>query len=324
MCTYNGALYLKEQLESILLQTVTPDELVISDDGSSDGTLELAEHIIRRLQEREPRLANLQLRVQSNSPGLGVTANFASAIALATQDVIFLSDQDDVWMPNKIEVLLDYFERDSALLLVHTNALLVDHNARSLGLTLFDALRVSQSELDRIHAGDAFGVLMRRNLVTGATTAVLRSLAQSVTEYPQGWLHDEFLGLVAATRGRVDVIESNLIQYRQHGRNQIGASRPGLKQLVGRVLYPGKERNQTLFARAQALRESQVLNSEDIEESCRDLIAENYNHELLRSHFEVNRIPRMRQVISEIGTGRYRTVGLGLPDIVRDIFQPLQ
>src|ERR1043166_3411462 len=95
LCTYNGAAFLREQLESIAAQTRTPDELVISDDQSTDGTL--------RLIEEFAETAGFPVRVSVNESNLGTAKNFEKAISLCRGDVIMLSDQDDVWHSDRLE-----------------------------------------------------------------------------------------------------------------------------------------------------------------------------------------------------------------------------
>src|SRR6266849_5683432 len=101
MCTYNGARFLSEQLESIAAQTRVPDELVVCDDGSTDETVE----IIKAFVERAP----FAVRLEINANNLGSTKNFEKAIGLCQGEIIALADQDDVWYPKKLELLESVF-----------------------------------------------------------------------------------------------------------------------------------------------------------------------------------------------------------------------
>src|SRR5437660_962846 len=105
MCTYNGARYLQAQLDSIARQSTRPDELVVCDDHSTDDTPE----IVRRFGST----AAFPVRVHVNEKNLGIHQNFGRAMSLANADVIFLSDQDDVWEPGKIETFLEVFQRSA-------------------------------------------------------------------------------------------------------------------------------------------------------------------------------------------------------------------
>ena len=105
MCTYNGALYIEEQLRSILAQTVPVNEIVICDDGSTDATIS----VIEKVRKDVERLG-MRLLLKENRTPLGVNANFEKAMGLCSGDIIFLSDQDDVWESNKVETIKRYFE----------------------------------------------------------------------------------------------------------------------------------------------------------------------------------------------------------------------
>ncbi len=104
MCTYNGAEYIVEQLESIAAQTLLPAEIVVSDDGSTDGTIALLKQTWERLAEHSAELRKVTLTVVVNKSSLGVTKNFEQAISKTTKQYIFLADQDDLWFPTRLEV----------------------------------------------------------------------------------------------------------------------------------------------------------------------------------------------------------------------------
>lgn len=323
MCTHNGMEFIEEQLESILNQTQVPDELIVSDDNSTDGTLVFVTDYVNKYISTHPELSSLKFRTISNVPALGVTKNFEGAISVASGDLIALSDQDDVWYRSKLEIMTVAFEGDSSLSLLHTNACLVDEHNTSLGMSLFEALRVSTKDIQYIQNGRGLEVLARRNLVTGATAMFRSTLVGKITQIPRGWLHDEFIGLIAAGIGKIDVLNEELIRYRQHGNNQVGARKPGLKQLAGRVLYPGRARNRFLLQRAQELANNPYIVSLPDENRLSKIVDINLGHEQARSSFSCNRFIRFRQVVLEIRSGRYQKVGLGVPDIVRDFLQPL-
>src|SRR6476646_4901088 len=130
LCSYNGAAYLSEQLESIAAQTRTPDELVISDDHSTDDTL--------RLIEEFAATAGFPVRLSVNESNLGTAKNFEKAISLCRGDVIVLSDQDDVWHSDKLESVERIFAARPQLSLVFSNAELVDETLTLFDKTLFD------------------------------------------------------------------------------------------------------------------------------------------------------------------------------------------
>ena len=192
LCTHEGSRFVVEQAESILQQTRMPDEVVLSDDASSDRTVELVESVFSRNTD-------IQLRVLRNERPLGIVSNFQQAVLATSGDIVFLSDQDDKWRPEKIERMLAEFDRRPDLLLLHTDALLVDERGASLGLTLFNSLEVSDEEITALESGRAFSVLLRRNLALGASMAFRRRLLDVAVPFADAWVHDEWLAIIGAS-----------------------------------------------------------------------------------------------------------------------------
>lgn len=311
LCTHNGAQYIDQQVRSILAQTVAPDEIVLSDDASTDDTVEQ----VRRAVEG----TGVPLRVLANPSPLGVSRNFEQAILASTSTFVALSDQDDVWHPDRIERALELFAERPGLSLVHSDARLIDGEGAPLAATLFEALGVGGLERAAIRRGDAIELLLRRNLVTGATVVLRRSFADLVTPFPPAWLHDEWLAIAAAARVEIDVIGEPLIDYRQHGGNQVGAEKLTFVGRTRRMLEPGAERSARLLERAQALAERLP----EIAPALADAVTEKRQHERMRSALSPHRLSRIVPVLRELRTGRYRTFGRGATDAVRDLLQPL-
>ena len=111
-----------------------------------------------------------------------------------------------------------------------TDARLIDANGDPLGLTAFSALRLGAGECAALHQGRGFEILLRRSLVTGATAALRRSALLTALPVGRGWIHDEWLAVVLASIGRVDIVEQPLIDYRQHANNQVGMRRRGMSK----------------------------------------------------------------------------------------------
>lgn len=120
MCTYNGEKYIREQLESIINQSMLPDEIVICDDCSKDTTLEILKDTLNSY--------NGIVQLVSNKHNLGYRKNFEKAISLCHGDIIFLSDQDDVWNKDKIEIIKTEIEKDKNILLAFHDVEIVDEN----------------------------------------------------------------------------------------------------------------------------------------------------------------------------------------------------
>lgn len=323
MCTHNGMEFIEEQLESILSQTRQPYELIISDDNSTDGTLDFATAYVKERKNADLSLSNLKFRAISNIPGLGVTKNFERAISFAQGELVALSDQDDIWITDRLQQVTQEFELNPHLVLIHSDAMLVNEHNESLNLTLFESLRASKKELDTINSANPLKVFLRRNLVTGATTIFRKELFHLAAPFPQELLHDEWLGLVASSTGkRIKVLRSPLIRYRQHSRNQVGASKLGIRHAIGRIVFPGKKRNEILFARAQAISNHPAIVEKALPKS-KISIQDKLEHEQVRSDYPASRLKRFPLVLKEVKTNRYSQFGLGFQDVLRDLLQPL-
>jgi glycosyltransferase involved in cell wall biosynthesis len=321
LCTYNGAAFIQEQLHSILQQTLVPDEIIVSDDGSSDGTIGLVTDTLERFQA-EHRDVRVTDRILRNAQPLGVTRNFEQALTACSGDLVALSDQDDLWHPQRLERMVAEFSRRPNLLLLSTDARLVDATGDPTGQTLLATLGVSKADEEAVHQGRAVDALLRRNIVTGATTMVRRELVERALPFPASWVHDEWLAMVGAATGEIDLLEEALVDYRQHGGNQIGASSLDAAGKLGRLRAPRSARNQRLLARAEALQERATGFQPAARPETLAKIDAKVAHERLRNALPAARLARARPILREWRTGAYTRYGLGLQDVLRDLVQP--
>jgi len=319
LCTHNGAAFVGEQVQSILAQTSPPDQLVLSDDDSTDLTLT----IVRRLvDDYRARGGRIDFVVLENHPALGVAQNFAQAIQACSGDLIALCDQDDIWVPGRLEVITRYFADHDDVTLVFGDARLVDDDGRPLGRTLFHSLRVSARERDQVERGIAIHTLIRRNIVTGATAVFRRQLADAALPIPSGWIHDEWLAMSAAIHGRVAIVPGCLVDYRQHANNQIGAEERTLRRSFAKLRQPRTERNRNLFVRAQALVDRLHGLDDRVDKHFYRLAWEKLEHERFRLALPTARLKRAVPVFVSVANGKYRRYGLGAQDALRDLVQP--
>ncbi|MFV0672991.1 glycosyltransferase family 2 protein [Variovorax sp. tm] len=317
LCTRNGARYLPEQLRSICAQEPLPQEIVVSDDGSTDDTLAVVRETLAQCGVAD----RIALRVFSNSPPLGVTRNFEQAVRACSHDLIALCDQDDVWHPGRLARMVAQFEARPDLLLLHTDARLVDGDLKPLGSTLFHALEVQPAELEAIARGEAFGVLLRRNLVTGATTMFRRTLLDAALPFSPEWVHDEWLAAVAAATGRMDVLPEPTIDYRQHGNNQIGARRLTLSEKVAKAFVERGDKHVARLRRAEALLKRLQQLGDRVRPGCLDAQRAKVAHQRFRAGLPAARPLRLLPILLEAARGRYARFGRGKQAIVQDVLE---
>jgi Glycosyl transferase family 2 len=218
VATYNGQRYLAEQLQSMAAQTRVPDEIVFGDDGSADGT----EAIVQAFAAAHPHIT---VRWHRNVCNLGSSANFEAIVRRCTGDVVVFSDQDDIWLPQRIERLLAAMDGKQKCLGAFSNGLLMDGDGAAIPGTLFDSIEFSAEERQRFVQGDALGVLLRRNVVTGAALAVRRNALHAAMPFCTGWTHDYLIAVVAACTSELVLVDEPLIRYRLHAGQQVGVSR---------------------------------------------------------------------------------------------------
>ena len=317
LCTRNGARYLPEQIRSICAQRRLPQEIVLSDDGSTDDTMAVVRDTLASCGAANP----IVLREFNNMPPLGVTRNFEQAVRACSHDLIALCDQDDVWQPDRLARMVAQFEARPDLLLLHSDARLVDGDLKPLGSTLFHALEVTTCELAAIHSGGAFGVLLRRNLVTGATTVFRRDLLEAALPFPPEWVHDEWLAAIASAIGRVDVLPETTIDYRQHASNQIGARRLTLTEKVAKAFARRGDKHVGRLRRAEALLQRLAQLGARVPPTCLEAQRDKVAHQRFRTELAVARPLRVLPILREAARGRYARFGRGGHAIAQDLLE---
>jgi glycosyltransferase involved in cell wall biosynthesis len=203
MTTCNGVEYVEAQLDSFLKQTRLPDELIVCDDLSGDGTLE-------RINRSEVR-ASISTRVVSNERNLGYAQNFSKVLSMCNGDVVFLSDQDDYWLPTKIEKVLDFFSD-------HPHAVLAIHD---LEFCKEDLSPLGQTKIQRMQSGQK----VEEDYVVGMATAIRGDFLRLCLPIPDlpGVTHDRWLHDCAAVVGGKVVLNEVLALYRRHSHNTTGS-----------------------------------------------------------------------------------------------------
>lgn len=203
LCTFNGANYLREQLQSILNQTYDNFEVVIVDDGSTDGTLQL----IAEFADFDKRI-----RYYKNFKRLNLNKNFEKAMTLCQGEYICPCDQDDIWAENKLECLLQNIGSNN---LIFSNSEYIDSTGNSLNRNLSDDY-VNQ-DFDNPLAFVFF------NAIPGHTMMVKKQVIKAALPFPKSVFYDCWLALVSLSDGEIKYIPKTLQFYRQHSSNILGA-----------------------------------------------------------------------------------------------------
>jgi glycosyltransferase involved in cell wall biosynthesis len=308
---------LEAQLESLLVQSLRPDEIIINDDGSTDATLRLLQTFCA-----QGRQAGIEVQLRQNPRNLGYVENFTAGLRQASGDLVFLCDQDDVWHPDKLARMVAAFEGDPSLLLLHSDARLVDARGDSLRCSMFEALQLTRQEKQAIHAGAAFEVVLRRSFVTGATAAFRRTLIDLALPVAPEWSHDEWFAAVAAAAGRLDFLDSPLIDYRQHESNQLGARQGTLAVKWHDLLRPWGQLLIREVHRLQRLEKflQQALFAGGTE--CAVRVKSKRAH--IERRVAIGKKPhwqRVPAIIREAQHGCYRRYGTGARSILRDLLR---
>lgn len=221
LCTYNGEKYIKEQLESIINQKLPPDEIIICDDVSSDRTKEIVYETLKTW--------NGNWKFIENKHNLGFIKNFEKAIHSCMGDIIFLSDQDDVWNLDKISIINQVFEEHPETLMVFHDAEIVDSHLSYLGNTVW-GLNGLKHDYSKFYQND-YSNLIALNPVQGAAMAFRKELFDMSIPFPDHVSHDDWLALNAALNGEIFPVHQCLLKYRQSGKNTLGASTIGINKI---------------------------------------------------------------------------------------------
>ena len=218
LSAYNGARHIAEQIESIRGQSFKEWKLIVRDDGSSDETVA----VVNELIARDPRISLMQDSLARQGPSGSFEALLEIAYADGAQ-VVFLCDQDDVWLPRKMDQELSLLAAETARkgaehpLLVHSDLEVVDETLLLIHPSFSEFQRMSYNETDPLRT------LLIHNAVVGCTVAANRALLEFALPIPADSPHDWWLAICAAATGGVARADNATVRYRQHATNVIGA-----------------------------------------------------------------------------------------------------
>lgn len=211
MATYNGEKFIKQQLQSILSQLSDSDEVIISDDNSVDNTVS----IIQSFEDQRIKIFNSRFQ----SP----LFNFENALLNSSGDIIFLSDQDDVWLPNKVEVTLEYMKIYNCVI---SDAAIIDDRGNTINDSFFN-LNNSKS-----------GLLMNlmSNAYLGCAMCFDRKILECALPFPKDIeMHDWWLGLISEVYGKTYFCDDVLFKYRRHSNNFSHSSERSINNIYKKI-----------------------------------------------------------------------------------------
>ena len=215
LATYNGEKYVAEQIDSILNQTYKNIHLIISDDCSKDNTSEI-------LKEYEQKDKRITVYIQQHN--LGVIKNIEFLLKKVTNNLYMLSDQDDVWLPQKIEKSVETLKKENADL-VFGDLEVVDQNLKTMYPSFGDYMLLNKKIKKYINS---YRVNYLYNCVTGCTVLSKKEFIEKILPIPTDskyLIHDHWIGLIVALNGKLAYMPEKYIKYRQHGDNQVGTEK---------------------------------------------------------------------------------------------------
>lgn len=319
LCTSNGQTYLQEQLESYLNQTRTPDELVVCDDVSSDETI----IILQEFAQSAP----FTVRIYRNEKKLGYVKNFERAVLLCDGDIIFFSDQDDVWDPQKIELMAAVLENAPNIGITFCDAEIVDSDLRPTGRKLWEMFHFNKRLQKKVIQGRAREVLIRMDLFWGLTIAFRSEYRDMLIPFYPGTGHDTWTAMLVAFISDISIVQRPLVKYRQHSWNVTGVKDKPFSEVLTTIIL--KQRHSTRlkgFAHRakqfEAMKERllQIRKVPDLDDKVR-LLEGKIAHLNNRANMSSTRLFRAPQALRELVTLRYHRYSRGSRDLVRDLLE---
>ena len=305
LCTYNGAAFLPAQWDSILKQTRLPNEVIICDDGSTDGTIDL----LHQYQASAP----FPVQIFLNPVQLGFNKNFEQALSRCTGELVFICDQDDYWMPEKLDVMTTFMEENPDTKVAFNNAFVADDELNNLHELFWLRVRFDEEAQERWKNGEAMEVLLDGARMMGCATVIRRDFIPKLIPIPTDipkYIYDGCISLVGAAFNTIRFVDKPLQLYRTHQSQQVGvraAPIPPRTRLRDRFTRPRAEKLEPLvYKRMQMEKIHQFLaprvpaNTPAMQQLNRKLA-----HYTMRSSLSTNRLTRIFPVLRDLQRGLY-------------------
>ena len=310
ICLFNGEKYLQEQLDSISNQSRLPDELIVCDDNSTDRTLS----IVEKYSESTP----FPVRIVRNKTNIGSTRNFEKVICLCEGDIISLSDQDDVWHYDKLKLIEEVFNSSTQVGVIFSNGNIVNEDLSPLGYTLWDKYYFGKRRKRMFSNGKALQVLLKNNVVTGATMAFRSSLRDKLLPLSPLWVHDSWIALLSSIISDIKFIDKELIEYRQHEDQQIGGIKNNMIEQMA-ISKSVKDYNVQIRQYEKIIEHINKYKYELRHYSVSKISDKIMHLNNRQDMYKCNVMLRIVKCINELVSGRYHKYSNGYRSFIKDI-----
>jgi len=315
MATFDGARFIDEQLASIAGQTRPPDQLVVSDDGSNDDTCARV--------ERFASSAAFEVQLVRNSERGRTTVNFERAIEGCNRDLVFFSDQDDIWRPEKIERMVAHFDAHPETGGLFCNGGVVDDDRNPLGYDLWEAQGFHAGEQRMVHRGEAALVFMRHVVAAGNTFAFRGRYLPLLLPFPRlRSVHDAWVAFIVACVAGFDIMDEDLVEYRLHTENQFGLALLDVQAQIEKARLQISERafDHAVQLFGEAGRRLDAHPEFPVDPALRRHIERKVEHSRVRDAMHGGFFSRLGPILREALRGHYTHYGYGVKSLAQDLF----
>lgn len=321
LSVYDAAHYVGEQLRSVLAQSVLPTQVVVGDDGSTDGSVEV---VAALRDDAVARGLDITWTVLDHSRHLGFRENMRRTLAACTGDVVVVCDHDDVCLPDRLGRVLAWFAEHPQHLMVCTDAVVVDGTGATTAPSMMARRQLSAGEQALLRSDRAFELLVRRFVAEGTVSAYRRELLEMVPPCPEAVVYDAWLALLASAMERFGYDERPSVLYRSHGANLSGGAATRTRaDKLRMLLEPGGDRNERWHSRTAAVLAGVQSLGSDVPGWAYELAAASARHQEVRARFPVNRALRAPFVLRHAASGAYSRSARGYKDVLLDLVQPV-
>lgn len=228
--SYNGAQYIEQQINSILAQSYPNFELVIWDDHSTDNTYSIAQ----KYQKLDPRV-----RIFQNQRNLGLMNSYLAALAHVKGNYVVLADNDNVWVPNRLELQVNYLQSHPDVALVYSDCYVCDQDLNIINTSFLERIHNQKWSVNHTNTTNlSFAKFLDVNHIPGVSIMFDHQLLPYAKKTPPTIIHDHWLALVAASLFKIGFVNQPLVYYRLHSNNLVGLSSNSYLSFVSKITNP--------------------------------------------------------------------------------------